>query len=308
MTGRAGRTRGNMTDPGSHPQGLIIANMGHNLDVETADGHKLLCTVKKQVGPVAVGDRVLIQPTGNNGGQIIDRLERRSLLCRPGRRGATRPVVANLDQVFIVFAAEPRCDYLLMDQYLVVCENRSITPWLICNKSDLSGSPARFQDELRPYEAQGYPVIYTSTLSGEGMKELLQALQHRSTILAGQSGVGKSSLTNKILPGMKLRTNAVSDSTRHGRHTTTTTTLYHLPAGGTLIDSPGVSVFGLAEISPRELAFGYREFQPLMPLCRFGDCTHTGDRGCAVVAAVERGEIDSLRYRRYIKLLSRLDP
>ncbi len=224
---------------------------------------------------------------------------------RPARNGKTRPVAANIDNVFVVFAIEPECDFLLIDQYLAICENRNIEAALVFNKIDLPGVE-RLEPELKIYQSLEYRIFRVSAAKQIGIAELKQALKDQVSMFAGQSGVGKSSLTNALIPGRQLKTNTVSATTRHGRHTTTAATLYHFPEGGDLIDSPGVAIFGLAAITEQELAWGYREFQPWIEQCRFHNCRHVNDKGCAVKAAVEEGKIARTRYQRFLKLREKM--
>ena len=238
-------------------------------------------------------------------GRIEEILPRRSLLARPSRNGKTRPVAANIDTVFVVFAVEPYCDFLLIDQYLAVCENHNIDAALVLNKTDLAQSDV-IEKELLDYQNLGYPLYRVSARSASGLDELKHALQDQVSMLAGQSGVGKSSLTNAIIPDKELKTNTISATTKHGRHTTTAATLYHLNDGGDLIDSPGVAIFGLAGLSEQQLAYGYREFQPLMDNCRFNNCRHLHDKGCAVRMAAENGGISMTRYQRFLKLREKM--
>ncbi|NOR69851.1 MAG: ribosome small subunit-dependent GTPase A, partial [Methylomarinum sp.] len=161
-------------------------------------------------------------------------------------------------------------------------------------------------EELQQYQDLGYTMHKVSAAENIGIGELKAALNNQISILAGQSGVGKSSLTNALIPDKQLKTNTVSEITKHGRHTTTAATLYHLPEGGDLIDSPGVAIFGLADLTEQQLAWGYREFQPLIEQCRFNNCRHVNDKGCAVRSAAENGEIPRQRYQRYLKLREKM--
>jgi ribosome biogenesis GTPase / thiamine phosphate phosphatase len=281
-------------------EGLVLAHLGQGIAVEHENGI-VLCQTLRRLDTVAVGDRVVWTQSAPDQGRIEAILPRRSLLARPSRNGKIRPVAANLDAVFVVFAVEPACDFLLLDQYLAICENSSINASLVLNKTDLPIS-ADIEQELQTYSQLGYPLYRVSAAINSGLDLLKQAFQNQVTILTGQSGVGKSSLTNALIPDKDLKTNTISATTKHGRHTTTAATLYHLPDGGDLIDSPGVAIFGLAELSEADLAHGYREFQPFLDGCQFNDCKHVVDKGCAVRAAVERGEISNNRYQRFLKL------
>lgn len=294
------------TNTNKHQEGLVITHLGKGLAIETQTGNVILCQTRRRLGIAAVGDRVLWEPTSENSGRVVKILERDSLLSRPMHNNKTRPVAANLDQVLIVVAVEPRCDFLLIDQYLVVCETHAIDAALVCNKIDLEHENVTLESQLKSYTKLGYEVYFVSAKSNVGLDSLKTKLKNHTSMLAGQSGVGKSSLTNAILPHTNLKTGTLSKRSRHGRHTTTTAKLFHLDEGGHLIDSPGVSVFGLADISEKQLAFGFREFQTHIRHCQFNDCRHLEDKGCAVVAAVERSEIDRDRYTRFKKLREKM--
>ncbi|MEQ1637278.1 MAG: ribosome small subunit-dependent GTPase A [Methylococcales bacterium] len=284
--------------------GQVIAHLGQGIAVEI-DQHIILCQTLRKLETVAVGDNVTCSIVGPEQGRIEAILPRRSLLLRPSRDGKTRPVAANIDFIYVVFAVEPVCDFLLLDQYLAICENQSISAKLILNKTDLSAVTA-ISDELKVYAALGYDLHYVSANQHSGIEELQKALQGHVNIFVGQSGVGKSSLTNILIPDKAIKTNTISATTKHGRHTTTSATLYHLPEGGDLIDSPGVAIFGLADLTENQLAHGYREFQPLIDQCRFKNCRHVSDAGCAVRTAADRGDIAMSRYQRFLKLREKM--
>ena len=285
-------------------EGLVIAHLGQGIAVEY-DHKIILCQTLRRLDTIAVGDKVLWSLSSSDQGRIEEILPRRSLLERPSRNGKTRPVAANIDTVFIVFAVEPNCDFLLIDQYLAVCENRNIEVALVLNKTDLPQT-AIIEKELLDYKKLGYPLYRVSALGSSNIDELKNVLKGQVSMLAGQSGVGKSSLTNAIIPDKDIKTNTVSATTKHGRHTTTATTLYHLTDGGYLIDSPGVAIFGLAGLSEHQLAYGYREFQTHIDNCQFNDCRHLKDKGCAVVTAVDNGDISKTRYDRFLKLREKM--
>jgi ribosome biogenesis GTPase len=285
-------------------EGLVIAHLGQGVAVEH-EGKIVLCQTLRRLETVAVGDKVEWSQAGPDQGRIEVILPRRSLLMRPSRNGKTRPVAANIDTVFVVFAIEPHCDFLLIDQYLAICENMNVAAALVLNKIDLPLSDS-IQKELLDYQNLGYPLYRVSAVNATGLDELKRALKDQVSIFAGQSGVGKSSLTNALIPDKDLKTNTVSATTKHGRHTTTAATLYHMNEGGDLIDSPGVAIFGLAGLSEQQLAYGYREFQPLLDSCQFNDCRHLQDKGCAVRAAVEKGAISMTRYQRFLKLREKM--
>ncbi len=310
-------------------EGLVIAHLGQGIAVEVGE-QTMLCQTLRKLDTVVVGDRVLISLSSANLGRIEHILPRRSQLNRPSRGDQIRPVAANIDTIFVVFAVEPSCDFLLLDQYLAVCENSNINASLILNKIDLVGPTAApgslpsatlalmpqgvhpcaatIEQELQNYLQLGYGLYRVSAKENVGMQPLQHVLSGQTSLFAGQSGVGKSSLTNTLLPDKSLKINSVSATTRHGRHTTTAATLYHLPGGGDLIDSPGVAIFGLAGLSEAQLAWGYREFHPYIGQCRFNDCKHVNDKDCAVRQAVETGMISLNRYQRFLKLREKMPP
>lgn len=290
--------------PVSSMEGLVIAHLGQGIAVEY-ENTVILCQPRRKLETVAVGDKVLWSLSGPGQGRIEAVLPRRSLLARPARNNKVRPVAANIDTVFVVIAVEPYCDFLLVDQYLAVCENNQINAALILNKTDLTHSED-LEKELQAYQNLGYQVQRMSTKTGIGLTGLRLALHNRVSLLTGQSGVGKSSIANIIVPDRNLKTNTLSETTKHGRHTTTAATLYHIDTGGDLIDSPGVAIFGLADLNSQQLAQGYREFQPLSGNCQFNDCRHHHDKGCAVRAAVENGNITMTRYQRFLKLTQKM--
>jgi ribosome biogenesis GTPase len=286
-------------------QGLVISHLGQGIAVETADNGIILCQTLRKLETVTVGDQVMFSYASADQGRIEEILPRRSLLTRPSWNGKIRPVAANIDKIYVVFAPEPYCDFLLIDQYLAICENRNIDAVLVFNKIDLPPTEI-IEQELAIYQGLGYELFRVSAAQILGIAELKQALKNQVSIFTGQSGVGKSSLTNALIPDKELRTNTVSAITKHGRHTTTAATLYHLPEGGDLIDSPGVAIFGLAELSERQLAFGYKEFESLLDKCKFHNCRHVKDKGCAVREAAEQGEISMARYQRFLKLREKM--
>jgi ribosome biogenesis GTPase len=285
-------------------EGVVVAHVGQGIAVEHGD-KIILCQPLRKLETVAVGDKVLWTLSAPGQGRIESILPRRSLLARPARNNKIRPVAANIDAVFVVIAVEPYCDFLLIDQYLAVCENSQINVALILNKLDLPVSEA-LENELRIYQELGYQIHKVSAKTGSGLPELKLALQKQTSVLTGQSGVGKSSITNVIVPDKNVRTNSISETTKHGRHTTTAATLYHIDNGGDLIDSPGVAIFGLADLNRQQLAQGYREFQLFIDNCQFNDCSHHQDKGCAVRAAAEDGKIAMTRYQRFLKLTQKM--
>jgi ribosome biogenesis GTPase len=232
---------------------------------------------------------------------------RRNEFVRATPRGRKQAIAANLDQVLIVLAPAPEPSRDLVERYLVAVHSLGIRPALVLNKSELLAdaelnghSPLHRIDE---YRALGYEVLETSCKGPPGIAALPDVLAGCTSILVGQSGVGKSSLVNALLPDLELQTGTLSRVTGKGIHTTTTTVMYSLPRSGRLIDSPGVWEYGLWDMTPRELAGGFVEFRPLEGSCRFNDCRHASEPDCAIRLAVDRGDIRRWRHESYRRLL-----
>lgn len=289
-------------------EGLVIGHRGKGLLVEDKHNKVFLCHTRRRLGSVTVGDRVIWKAESGNTAVVESILPRQSLLSRPAARDKQRPFAANIDTMYIVSAPEPTPDFLLIDQCIVMCEHNSIAPHLILNKIDIATKQQldSLNQAFQVYSDIGYSVFQTSADTGQGIKQLEATLNHHVSILTGQSGVGKSSLTSTLLPQREIRIGGLSEASGHGKHTTTAATLYHLPTGGDLIDSPGLAVFGLAGISQQQLAWGYREFHEYIEQCRFNDCQHHQDKDCAVANAVNTGNINQGRYQRYLKLRDRI--
>jgi ribosome biogenesis GTPase len=268
---------------------------------------------RQSEGLAALGDLVQLQlldrPAGETGrleGAILERLPRQSTLVRraPGPRGvwAQDVVVANVDLLVPVFAVEPPPKLRMLDRFLALAEIDHIHSLIVLNKVDL-GVPEPLEAALKDYERIGYPVLRTSTRDGTGIRALAEALAGRVSAVVGPSGVGKSSLLNAIEPGLGLRVGEISQAVGKGRHTTRVGELHALAGGGLVADTPGLREIGLWEMDPGELEFAYVEFQDHLHHCRFPDCSHSHEPGCAVRAAVEAGQIHPDRYASYVALL-----
>ena len=303
---RARHTR-QQQDDGTGPEhtGLVIANHRARLIVEDEHGHSFRCHARQNLEAIVCGDRVLWQKLAGDEGVVTALLPRHTLLTRPVRHGGLKPVAANIDRIFVVFAPEPRLQPLLIDRYLVASELAGIPASLVLNKIDLLGAGERqaLEQELQRYRALDYPVLLLSSHSGQGLEQLRRACQRHTSILAGQSGVGKSSLIKALLPDIDIQIGHLSAATRLGRHTTSASRLYHLPGGGAIIDSPGVRDFGLWQLQAAAIARGFREFQPWLGRCKFSNCQHRNEPGCAIRQAVAEGHIAPERLQNYHRIV-----
>jgi len=291
-------------------KGRIVAHLGKALIVEDETGQTARCKKRTQLEQPAVGDYVEWIRTEHDAGRVEKVLERQSLLSRPAKNGNTRPVAANLNQIVIILAVTPNIDPLLLDQYLIACEFHDIAPLIVLNKTDLLDEAAKEStDQLMAiYTSIGYEVLNVSAVDKSGLDALRKRLQNETSILVGQSGVGKSTITNALLPDLALQTKTLSTASGLGKHTTTATTLYKLPEGGDIIDSPGVNIFGLAHITEQNLAYGFCEIRELANQCKYSNCLHVKEPSCAVKDGVKNGTISEQRYLRYLKLRDKLTP
>ncbi|MFN2602959.1 MAG: ribosome small subunit-dependent GTPase A [Gemmatimonadaceae bacterium] len=257
---------------------------------------------------LTVGDGVVLESDEHGGWAISEILPRRSQLARrlPGEGRGERIVVANIDQVVVVFAAaNPEPHVRMLDRFLVIAEGNSLEARVVINKIelvDLADTQKRFADYLRA----GYPLHLTSVKQRVGLDELHDALAGRTSVLSGPSGVGKSSLMNSMYPGLNLRVGEISESVNKGRHTTVGAILHPLPDAGYVVDTPGLREVGMWGMPSTHLDECFPEFRPYLGKCRFNDCTHLGEPGCAVAAAVHAGEISSDRFNSYSKLRAEL--
>jgi ribosome biogenesis GTPase len=285
--------------------GLVLAHYGQASLVEAESGDIIRCITRKNLPRTVCGDRVLWTSSNPREGIITRILDRKSTLVRPDHNNRPRPVAANIDQIVVVIASKPSFEYGMLDRYLAAAELIGVTPAIVVNKCDLldGESRERLEQRLSLYRDIGYPLLFTSTRTTDGMKDLHTALKTHTSILVGQSGVGKSSLVQTLLPDLDIRVGNLSQVTGLGRHTTTVAMLYHLPDGGNLIDSPGVRDFTLCNVEPEELAHGFREFTPFFGQCRFHNCRHLSEPGCAVAEAARRGEIHPQRLDNYRALV-----
>ena len=302
----------NAGELGEETHGLVIAHFGSQVEVEDQQRNTFRCFLRANLGSLVTGDKVVFRPgTQVNEvatGVVETVLERVTELSRPNPYNEIKPVAANIDFIVLVIAPEPQIHPNLIDRYLVAAENCQIEPIILLNKTDLiiPEIAPYFDDVLATYENLGYRSLRVCSKQEESLSELKNFLNNRVSVFVGQSGVGKSSLINTLLPDEDLKVGALSENTRKGKHTTTTARLYHFPSGGELIDSPGIREFGLWHMSPEEVFYGFKELRNLKGMCRFRDCQHNSEPGCAVQEAILEGNISEERFYSYQRILTTL--
>jgi ribosome biogenesis GTPase len=290
-------------------EALVLVSYGGQGVVLLPDGERKRCKFRRKVGRPFCGDRVLVDRADDVSLVVESILPRDNYFVRADERQRQHIIAANLDQVLIVVAAAPLPSRDLMERYLLAVHSLGIEPIIVLNKTDLklaadeTAAGAKVLAHMPDYEALGYTVIRTSCKTAPGITGLKSVLKDRTSILVGQSGVGKSSLINQLLPDLHIQTNALSTATGKGTHTTTSTMLYQFTGGGYLIDSPGVWEYGIWKLENHELAAGFIEFEPWLGKCRFNDCVHNTEPDCAIKQAVADGHIREWRYQSYLRLL-----
>ena len=295
------------SESGEHRQGLVVSHQGGQVLVELGDGAGVECKIKSNLGTIVCGDRVTIETTAQEEHRVVAILERDNLLRRVDGFGQVRAVAANISQLFVCLAMVPEPNLLLLDQYLLSAEQQGIAACILLNKIDLAGDDEDPFGLGRLYRPLGYAIVATSVKTGAGMQEFSSLLRGQVSVLSGVSGVGKSSLTSWLLPDEDIKIRSISAASEEGRHTTRASRLYHLPGGGGLIDTPGVRGFSPFIDTSTPLASGFREIHELAAGCRFHNCLHRNEPGCAVIAAVEAESIAPGRYRNYLKILEQAE-
>lgn len=291
-------------------EGLVITRFGQHADIEDPEtGIIHRCNLRRSIQSLVSGDRVVWRPgveTLQGIAGVVEAVhERESMLTRPDYYDGVKAVAANVNQIIIVSAVLPELSLNIIDRYLIAAETVGIPPLIVLNKVDLLEAEDRKQVEetLALYQEIGYEVRLVSSETGEGLDGLREDLKGHISIFAGQSGVGKSSLVNSLMPEVDAEVGDVSENSGLGQHTTTAARLYHFPDGGDLIDSPGVREFGLWHLEPEQVTEAFVEFRDYLGGCKFRDCKHGNDPGCIIREAVEEGKIHQARYDSYHKII-----
>lgn len=298
-------------------EGIVVSSTGSWYEVSTSEG-VLNCRIRgrlrlkgvRSTNPVVVGDRVLVEPDGDSS-VIVEIIPRRNYVIRRASNLSKEShiIAANIDRaLLIVTLHSPTTPCEFVDRFLVTCEAYKVPATIVLGKADtLEGEAAEEAEAFTAiYEDAGYEVLRLSSVTGEGIEKIRAMLRDHTTLVAGNSGVGKSTLIGSIDPTLNIRTGEISDSHHQGKHTTTFSTMYALD-GGYIIDTPGIKGFGLIDIDDKELCRYFPEMMRLAPECRFYNCTHTHEPGCAVTEAVKQGTVAWSRYDSYLKILDEDD-
>ncbi len=298
-------------------QGIVIKSTGSRYRILYGDGNVVDCTIKgkfrvrelKNTNPLAVGDRVLFEfEPGNSYGVITELLDRKNYILRKASNLSKQSqiIAANIDHVFLMFTiSSPETPVEFIDRFLITAEAYRIPASLIINKTDLYNEEeeTRMEYLVSVYEMIGYKCFRISVKNRTGLDSLAALMKDKISLIAGNSGVGKTTLLNAFNPALKLKTEEISDYHRQGKHATTFPEMHLMPFGGYLIDSPGIRGFGVFDMDRNEIYHFFPEIFRISKGCRFYNCLHLDEPDCAVINAVEKGEIDPLRYRSYLNIL-----
>ena len=278
--------------------GKVITRYGQRQLVENEQGRVFQSVSRQNIGLSVAGDRVLFQKTKHDEAIVTAIYPRDSELKRQGKL-----IAANIDQLWLVVALEPHYEFELIDRYLIMAENSKLPIGIIVNKIELSSDEKSTTKDFLNYKSLDYDVHFVSVKNQTNLDTFKEKLVNKSHIFLGQSGVGKSSLINSLIPDLELRVSEISNKSKLGKHTTTNTTIYHIPSGGDLIDSPGVREFQLENLTELEIKSGFKEFKALSSECRFRDCRHINEPNCAVKDSLDQGKISNSRYQSYLNIL-----
>lgn len=281
-------------------EGRVIAAHGRQYVVELADGTLLPCFPRGKKSEIACGDRVDIMRTSDDQG-VVEAIQPRVSLLYRSNEIRQKLIAANVDQLVIVVATEPAFSDELVARALLAAESEEIAPLIVLNKCDLTDKLPAARQRLATLAGLGYPILELSALNHA--EDLRPWLAGKTSVLVGQSGMGKSTLVNALIPEANAATREISQALDSGKHTTTHATLYHLDGDSDLIDSPGLQEFGLGHLDRQEIEIAFREFRPYLGQCRFRDCRHDREPGCALRAAVEAGTIDPGRFASYHRIV-----
>lgn len=291
-------------------QGIVISRFGQQVDIADESFNTIRCFLRKSNEVPVVGDRVWFKRQKNlPTGILVELKPRRSLLKRPTPHHGVKPVAANIDLIALLLAPEPAFSEVLLDRYLVAAQSSELPVWIIMNKWDTVADNDKdtIKDRLKLYQDLGYPIYYISSKTGEDVESLVKDFKGKQLLLAGQSGVGKSTLIGYLFPDMQIATGEVSETSGLGTHTTTASRLYRLDQDTYLVDSPGVREFGLWHLEDDDIKQGFIEISKIGEQCKFRDCKHLNEPGCAVLAAAKQGIIAASRLKNYQHLIQHFD-
>ena len=297
-----------MSDDAAEVAARVIESFGRRVTVATADGATFPAELFGKRLTCVCGDEVMIRPPSRSSGdvaKVVTVAPRRTAFARTDSRGRTEPLAANLSLLAVIIAPEPVPDPYIADRYLAGAALAGITGIVVVNKSELpSTADDEFQAYVSEYDAAGYEVLRLSAHSSDTVMQLKARLDGAVAMLVGQSGMGKSTLTNALAPESSRPTRTISESTGEGRHTTVSTALFRIPGSGELIDSPGVRDYAPPPVEDSQVQFGWPEILALSPQCRFNNCLHLREPGCAVTAAAAANRIPPRRYESYKRLIN----
>ena len=293
---------------GPERKGLVVAHFGTQVNVEDSETSQIeRCHLRANLPPIVAGDYIIWR-SGSTNGVVESMLPRTTSLMRPDNFGKLKPVAANIDQMLITLAPKPEPFANLIDRYLIAAEVNGIDPIILVNKVDILEGTIR-EKVLKIsaiYSKLGYNVIDISAHTREGLADLEETLVAKTSIFVGQSGVGKSSLVKALCPDLEIKIGSLSNAKEKGRHTTTHSELFRFPKGGACIDSPGIREFGLWHVSEEDVTKGFIEINKAAKKCKFRNCRHKNDPGCAVRAAIKTKEISEQRYKSYLQIIASL--